>query len=783
MRLQIDHPLSFGVLPWSHRPPQFGAVFIAKGTWTIAEDGTIAPAAEADYVTGDVHYGDDPTKSLAYSSDFAPFKPRTDVLVTGSAWAPGGTPVTSLPVAIRVGTVRKSLVVFGERRWRSSRIGPSGATDPKTFVTIPITYENAFGGPGYGDNPGGCGWNSDVAPLIEDPRRLSRGVGDDAPPAGFGPRPPSWPSRGRLSGTYDERWLRERWPWFPLDFDWGYFNAAPVDQQVPGYLRGDEELTFQNLHRSVPLLQSRLPGVRVRCVLTERWRETMQHREVPLTLDTVAIDLEHQRIVIVWRGAAEVRTFKFKEIEEVRLLAEALTSAPRAIEDCVKPAVVAPPPPSLEPAESRAMELAAAELDREMAALSDQIQQMDQEFADADLRLEAALAEINALRIAEQKPPLSLPALPDSDDDLVSWDTIDRTTLMLRDQLRERAPQAAAQFEAFEDPELGSTVQELEAIRAELDVELPPLADGTWTRERVVGALEADTPLVDIDLSSLDLVGLDLSGVNLSGSKLSKARLTDAVLAGANLRAADLSDADLSGVDLTGAILAQADLTGAVLTGVTFTSVDLEGATLQGVDLSNADLSGIRGAEADFTGVKAPHCRFAGAVLTATNFTSSDVSSADFEGARLGRARFFGATARGAHFAGADLTGLQASEGADFSAADLRMARMDGAVFEESVLNGADFSRSTGERAQFTDASLRQARFDRARLSGASFDDADLQGAVLTHADLRHASFDRCNLENADLRWANAFEAGFWLARTGGASAVGANLKGTLLRR
>ena len=51
-------------------------------------------------------------------------------------------------------------------------------------------------------------------------------------PAGFGIVGRAWAPRLALAGTYDESWEDNQWPGLPQDFDFGYWNGAPVDQQV-----------------------------------------------------------------------------------------------------------------------------------------------------------------------------------------------------------------------------------------------------------------------------------------------------------------------------------------------------------------------------------------------------------------------------------------------------------------------------------------------------------------------------------------------------------------------
>jgi hypothetical protein len=51
-------------------------------------------------------------------------------------------------------------------------------------------------------------------------------------PAGFGPLGKAWAPRLAKAGTYDQAWLDERHPYLPKDFDFGFWNGAPQDQQI-----------------------------------------------------------------------------------------------------------------------------------------------------------------------------------------------------------------------------------------------------------------------------------------------------------------------------------------------------------------------------------------------------------------------------------------------------------------------------------------------------------------------------------------------------------------------
>ena len=80
------------------------------------------------------------------------FKPNAEALLTGRAFAPNGTAAKSCMVRMQVGAVDKRLVVHGDRHWKNGQ-----ATAARPFVDMPLTWQNAFGGEGFGDNPAGKG--------------------------------------------------------------------------------------------------------------------------------------------------------------------------------------------------------------------------------------------------------------------------------------------------------------------------------------------------------------------------------------------------------------------------------------------------------------------------------------------------------------------------------------------------------------------------------------------------------------------------------------------------
>lgn len=99
----------------------------------------------------DVYEGEPNASSVRAESDIAPCKPRCDVIVRATAWAPEGRPVerwtASLCVTAPPDTtlVDKQIDVCGPRWFERSR-GRWSLTRPEQAASVPVRWERAFGG-------------------------------------------------------------------------------------------------------------------------------------------------------------------------------------------------------------------------------------------------------------------------------------------------------------------------------------------------------------------------------------------------------------------------------------------------------------------------------------------------------------------------------------------------------------------------------------------------------------------------------------------------------------
>jgi len=759
VRLLAQEGLSVAWLPTKIAPPQLVGVFFCKAAFPLA-GGPVC--SKVPLPSGDLADEGGPH----YASDFVPFKPRTDVMLRAAAHAPPGKPVRYLQVGFEIASLRKQLMVAGERRWQRGLLGRSPG-EPEPFTTLPITWSRALGGPKDRANPIGRGREGDLLPNVEIPGRLVQAPGDRIPPAGFGPIPADWEPRCNLVGTYRGNYLETRWPWYPEDFDFGHFNAAPRDQQIEGYLRGDEALSFEHLHREHKTLQARLPGVKSRLFVTFQGGE---FREVAQRLDTLFCDLLEDRLVLVWRGHTAISTPLMHEVVHVLVALEPLGTPRdaehyRALRDQV-PAVEVDVPDAT---------AAAAEAERE-AALAAKVAAVEAEIASVEAQIEADDKQQDLMMAEEGFIPPALPNVA-APSGIAAWQAqLARPAQVPPPEILHGHPVAA-------EPELSAEeIAEIAQLEAELEQEKLALrGPPAWTRERVLAAVAAGTDLQGEDLSGLDLSGCALAGARFDQVVLTNCDLGRADLRGATLRSSVLTGANLAHADLSGAVLDGADCREAAFAGARLTGASLASAILEQQKLAGMDLSGCRGEDVHFAAADLNGCRLAGAAFTNGDFTGCKLAGADCVGAVLQKARLHGADASGANFQNADLRGLRGDDGCNLAGADFKHANLDGVVIEFGSLRGADLRYASMRRALLTGTDLGQSDLSRADLERTSLADANLAGARLLQTNLRYACLERAEMKGADARWANFYGAGLWETKTELCDLREANLASTLL--
>lgn len=289
-------------------------IVAVKASFDIRPDGSTALSEQQNEpLIAPEYHGEPGVSSLRYEADLVAPKPTTDILLHGNAHAPGGRPSTEFAISMQVGSLRKVLVVKGDRRFTEGR---SKASRPEPLIQIPVVYERAYGGYDHdarepqdhrmdARNPVGCGLvgaSGRCAGLALPNFEYLNGNLEKDGPAGFGPIDAYWSPRRELMGTYDENWQATRLPLLPQDWSADSLLCAPADQRMPNHLRGGEPVELINLS-PVGTLRFSLPTVHL-AFTTRHDGRLHEHRA---RLSSVILEPEHPRVMMVWCTALAVR--------------------------------------------------------------------------------------------------------------------------------------------------------------------------------------------------------------------------------------------------------------------------------------------------------------------------------------------------------------------------------------------------------------------------------------------------------------------------------------------
>jgi hypothetical protein len=333
------------VLPGQSPAGEYIMSVLLKRTYDIVPNGVCTRAKiDVPIIPGDIPWGDPLNSSIRYEADFIPFKLATDVVLNGTAYAPGGVPTQSCLVSLQVTDKRKEVLVIGDRGARFVKDGLPVFTDPLPFETMELKYERAYGGIDvysnkdatypYPRNPLGCGYvvsnneqsvNNLMLPNLEDPyapltpEQLcveDHQQWEQQPfPAGLGWYPKTWWARAQFAGIMPadrviEQELRQAYAQFVpadqrdaylnngfRDMDFRFFNGASRGLVFP-FLQGGEQIVTENLSPE---------GSIAFCLPHDTPRLGLDLgagvHEPEVVMHTVMIRMDEHQLDILWRGA------------------------------------------------------------------------------------------------------------------------------------------------------------------------------------------------------------------------------------------------------------------------------------------------------------------------------------------------------------------------------------------------------------------------------------------------------------------------------------------------
>ncbi len=192
--MELRNHTPFASMTFEARDQHQGSfhVVVLRATLQIDADETLTFCSQQAPLIMTDQYHDKPyAGSIKQSSDLAPIKPRCDVIVPATAYAPGSQPAARFEAAVRIGApsrprplpprpyglnptmrpsphalaawehetawakktpipgktlLHKRLTITGPRQWIKTPIGGWSLTRPVPIASLPLCYEYAFGG-------------------------------------------------------------------------------------------------------------------------------------------------------------------------------------------------------------------------------------------------------------------------------------------------------------------------------------------------------------------------------------------------------------------------------------------------------------------------------------------------------------------------------------------------------------------------------------------------------------------------------------------------------------
>ena len=753
-------------------------------------------------------------------------KIRPEFLVHGYGCAPGGN-AEACAVRATVGSLEKSLLVFGNRYWDGSH-----ATPPTPFSRVPLDWQHAYGGPDFPANPVGRGralqdmngMRVQRLPNIESPQQRLTGPKAVAQPAGYGIVDLMWPQRARYRGTYDDKWAEEHAPGLAPDTNWNFFNLAPEDQIFDAPLRGDEAFEFENLHPEKPIVGGRLPGLRARVYCNRRRADGSQKlSEVQMQITTLWFFPHAERGVMISHGQIEIDE---PDGSDVQLMMGALEriDEPKGDDHYVQVLANRQDPKlgflhALRDSDLLPAGLAGSDPEFEETQGDYKLDNLVGEAQKKRAELQVELARDQVRKLGHDPDKLGIKMPPPEKPP-----TIEELPAYVEKKLDEAlvAQKAAMDDAAQQVLQAGAIAIRRGVDLAKVDHRGPPTFTAAAQIAEVEAALaRAASPPPGIDLAKLKpkieqaevisrfnyvmgahmqppalplpaaksnglrreavqakSAGMIFKGGNFTGANFAGLDLSNTDFSHAWLESVNFSGAKLDGADFSYAVLAHADFTDATAVGARFKNANLGkskllGAVFDQALLTNAILFGVDFTETAFRGADLNGTQQFEAVYGISDWSQADCPAGIFVKAKLAGMIFAGANLESANFVECDFTGVD---------------------FRNANLAGANFVSCKGPQAQFAGANLSKAVFVQAcDLSGADFSgaqlaSANLRGALLTKANfagatLTDADLSEANLEGADFTQANLANSLLIKSLIGGANARGSNWMNAIAQR
>jgi uncharacterized protein YjbI with pentapeptide repeats len=717
-------------------------------------------------------------------------KPKGEILVVGRCFTPEAKPVPAYELRLKIGSIDKILHVYGDRFWKRKGGLVKVISDPMPFTEMPVSYENAFGGPEYKKNPLGKGHTQittetgdTVHPLpnIEDPTNLIDSPKKKPDPAGFGPIDLTWPQRMDKVGTYDQKWIEELFPGLAADMDPTYFNVAPPDQWIDGFFHGDESFEIKGMHPEKKILSSRLPGIKSRCFINQKTKEGEAFKEIKTSLDTVWLFPHAEKGIVIWRGIAEIQTDDAEDILHILVAYERIDEDPRSL-DHYKGALVKRLdketsflyaldekdliPPGEKSGLSVLMEDAGKEED---ALLKNVKKKAEKEKEKAEKKKQEAMKKMEELcekhgldpETVMPAPPPPAPEVPEIDLNNLNPDEIIQFMQQAKADAVAKKEQAMATAMAKKE-QAEKKLRELcdkqgldfDKVKAKLQAQKPkrPVFSADKTVEKLKKTKETVARQINEACARL---GIDYDTAVAQAKEQLAGKTFPIIEAVERVKKLDPDDPEiLEKLKLAEEKSKEAyrkiahylpkpdalSLEEAERLRNEFLAMHVQGQRFEGKDFAGVDLSGMDLQNVDLRGTYLEDANLSGADLTGADLSGAVLAWADLSGVKLNSAKMHATCLGSANLTNAEVKDADLAEG----------------VLSKSNLNGADFSGTTLDKVELMDATFNNTNLSNTRLTETVFFETDFFGADFSGADFTKIIFIKPKLDGVNFSGAKA---------------------------
>lgn len=710
-----------------------------------------------------------------------------EYFVAGNVMAPNGHPVKGMPISCTLANSSKYLHATGDRYWLG---GLTGTSQPLPFITMPLTWEKAFGGKGFANNTTGQGIDkvaTDLGdklvkmPNIEYAGQLLTSLSQRPKPAGFSSLMADHPQRLKNMGTYNEQWLKEDFPGYPKDFNFAAFNCAPNDQILQAPIVGGEAFKLEGFHDAFSVIEGRIPEFSIKVFAVKKGIEISDLHSSDLEslkprIDTVVFFPNQLMGMLVYRATLKIETTDASEYQHILCAYEdnhtkrdksdylnsligrihpdlnmqyALTTKdliPTSIPCGMARLTQQDADPKMllaEHIEAQLNETIANSIGETKQQLQALIDQQKSQGLDTRL-LEKQLAEFGIVKKDEWQ--LKFEAITDRiapidkntgqvDLQKVDFRAFDDLSKLSIEYAEFQKNKAKLQIEQQIEDALaqGNThvANELDNVlnRFELPPELPRPADPKATLQRIKESVAAGGQ-TNIDLDTLESQLEQGYNAQVEGYKM-----------GAHMM--DMGRPPLEGQEIE----RQAKIDALIEQGVSLKYMDLAG-----LNFSNRNLSGI-----DFSYCYLEQCDFSHANLTDANFSHAIAARSNFKYANLINTNLNDSNIGACDFNHATIDTMQ-TKNIECAKSDFSYARIKQITFSDCInMLEMTFHQTHFEHVNFADATFlettfSQSIFDECQLESATFQQSNLDNIQVNQCAFLSCNFIECTMKNLSIK-------------------------------